>query len=104
MAKYDQGGGCPCGLHKTCICGCYNQNGKPLHAPDKTALRIQDAPTLINKWDRRYMEMAYLVSTWSKDPSSKIGAVCVNRKGQILSTGYNGFPRGIKDTEERLYV
>lgn len=54
-----------------------------------------------NKWDKRYMEMAMLVATWSKDPSSKIGAVAVNEKGQILTTGYNGFPRGIAD-DDRL--
>lgn len=54
-----------------------------------------------NKWDNRYMEMAMLVATWSKDPSSKIGAVAVNEKGQILTTGYNGFPRGIAD-DDRL--
>jgi dCMP deaminase len=55
----------------------------------------------INKWDDRYMDMAKLVATWSKDPSSKIGAVAVNEKGQILTTGYNGFPRGIAD-DDRL--
>jgi len=57
---------------------------------------------VINKWDKRYMEMARLVATWSKDPSSKIGAVAVSPKGQVLSTGYNGFPRNIEDTDERL--
>lgn len=54
------------------------------------------------KWDRRYMQMARLVSTWSKDPSSKIGSVAVGKFGQILSTGYNGFPRSIEDLPERL--
>lgn len=53
------------------------------------------------KWDHRYMEMAQLVASWSKDPSSKIGAVAVDSKGKILCTGYNGFPRGIEDTDER---
>jgi dCMP deaminase len=42
------------------------------------------------------MEVARLVSTWSKDPSTKVGAILVkNRK--IVSTGYNGFPAGIAD-------
>lgn len=54
------------------------------------------------KWDKKYIELASLVATWSKDPSSKIGAVAVSPKGQVLSTGYNGFPRGIEDTVERL--
>lgn len=53
-------------------------------------------------WNSRFMDLAQQVSTWSKDPSKQIGAVVVGDKKQILSTGYNGFPRGIEDTEERL--
>ena len=52
-------------------------------------------------WDNRYLDLAETVSSWSKDPSRKIGAVAVGSKGQILSQGYNGFPRGIDDSEER---
>jgi dCMP deaminase len=48
------------------------------------------------------MSLAREISTWSRDPSSKIGAVIVNDERRILATGYNGFPRGIADTEERL--
>ena len=55
-----------------------------------------------NKWDQRYMLMADQVAAWSKDPSTQIGAVAVNSKQQVLSTGYNGFPRGIVDKESRL--
>ena len=55
----------------------------------------------MSKWDNRYMELAKSVAGWSKDPSSQIGAVAVNEKGQILTTGYNGFPRGIND-DDRL--
>tara|TARA_Y100000114_G_C11717490_1_gene306736 strand:+ start:232 stop:651 length:420 start_codon:yes stop_codon:yes gene_type:complete len=47
------------------------------------------------------MGIAREVSTWSKDPSRQIGAVAVGEKGQILAQGYNGFPRGIKDSDER---
>ena len=54
------------------------------------------------KWDMRFLEQAQLISTWSKDPSSKIGAVIVNDERRILATGYNGFPRGIDDSPERL--
>lgn len=53
------------------------------------------------KWDNRYLEIARNVSTWSKDPSRKIGAVIIGEFGQIISQGYNGFPRGIKDLKER---
>lgn len=53
------------------------------------------------KWDNRYLDLAKQVATWSKDPSTQIGAVAVGDKGQILATGYNGFPRGIYDSPDR---
>ena len=53
-------------------------------------------------WGNKYMHLAKEISTWSKDPSTKIGAVVVGDHGQILSQGFNGFPRGIKDSEDRL--
>lgn len=59
-------------------------------------------PKVNSKWDTRFMKLAREISTWSKDPSSKIGAVIVNDDRRILATGYNGFPKGIEDTEERL--
>lgn len=55
-----------------------------------------------DKWDQRYLKLAYEVAQWSKDPSSKIGAVTVGAKGQVLSQGFNGFPRGIADLDTRL--
>jgi len=58
----------------------------------------------MNKWSERYLNLAKEISTWSKDPSKKIGAVAVGSKGQVLSQGFNGFPRGIKDTDKRLNV
>jgi len=57
---------------------------------------------LSNKWDKRYMDLAKQVGTWSKDPSKQIGAVAIGSKGQVLAQGYNGFPRGIDDNESRL--
>lgn len=41
-----------------------------------------------------------LVSKWSKDPSTQVGAVIVSPDKQILSTGYNGFPQNIEDKPE----
>jgi len=54
----------------------------------------------MDKWDTRFLNIAKEVATWSKDPSSKIGAIAVKDR-VILSTGYNGFPRGIDDSEDR---
>jgi len=56
---------------------------------------------LINKWDRRFMELALHVAQWSKDPSTKVGAVIVKPDKRIVSVGYNGFPSGVCDHEER---
>ena len=56
---------------------------------------------LSNKWDTRFLNLAEHISTWSKDPSKKIGAVAVGDQRQILAQGYNGFPRGINDADER---
>lgn len=46
--------------------------------------------------------MAKLVSGWSKDPSTKTGAVIVDPNNRVVSVGYNGFARGVKDLKERL--
>lgn len=62
---------------------------------------MRDISTLSNKWDARYIRLAREIASWSKDPSRKIGAVAVGAKGQVLAQGYNGFPRGIDDSEER---
>ncbi len=53
-------------------------------------------------WGDRYINLAKEISTWSKDPSTKVGAVVIGNNGEVLSQGYNGFPRSIKDTPERL--
>lgn len=55
------------------------------------------------KWDKRFLNLAKEISTWSKDPSTKIGAVLVNDEKRILATGYNGFPKGIHDSEMRYH-
>lgn len=47
------------------------------------------------------MTMAYLVSMKSKDPSTRVGAVIVGQNREIISTGYNGLPRGIADRNYR---
>ena len=51
-----------------------------------------------NKWDKRFLEMAKLVASWSKDPSTQVGAVAV-RNRTVIAQGYNGFPRGCDDHE-----
>lgn len=50
----------------------------------------------LNKWDRRFLQIANEVSQWSKDPGTKVGCVLVKDR-RIVSTGYNGFPQNLSD-------
>lgn len=55
------------------------------------------------KWDLRFLDLAYKISEWSKDPSTKVGAIIVDKQRRIISTGYNGLPQTIEDSDEILY-
>ena len=56
----------------------------------------------MDKWDKRFMEVASLIATWAScyQAERKIGAVIVKNK-RILTTGYNGAPAGIRTCVER---
>ena len=58
---------------------------------------------LSNKWDIRFLEMAKLVASWSKDPSTQVGCVAV-RNRNVIAQGYNGFPRGCDDHELYYFI
>lgn len=53
-------------------------------------------------WPHKYLQLATFVSSWSKDPSTKVGAVLFRPDGSIISLGYNGFARGADDSIERM--
>lgn len=53
-------------------------------------------------WDDYFMDLSGKVASRSKDRSNQVGAVAVGPDKEVRSTGYNGFPRGVKDdVEER---
>ena len=54
------------------------------------------------RWDRHFLGMALYHARLSKDPSTRVGSVIIGPDREILSGGFNGFPRGIADTPERL--
>ena len=56
----------------------------------------------MDKWDKRFMDMAQLVSTWAScyQKERKIGCVIVKNK-RVVTTGYNGAPAGVKTCVER---
>lgn len=49
------------------------------------------------KWDTRFLKLAVEISTWSKDPTRKVGCVIVNQDMKVRSIGYNGFPTWFND-------
>jgi len=55
-----------------------------------------------SKWVARFTNLAEEISTWSKDSSSRVGAVIVRPDRTIASIGFNGFPRGVEDSPERI--
>lgn len=55
-----------------------------------------------DKWSYRFLNLAETVSTWSKDPSAKVGAVLADDRKRVIAMGYNGFPDRIVDDEKLL--
>ena len=57
---------------------------------------------LTDKWIKRFLGLAEHVAQWSKDPSTKTGAVITAPDNRIISLAYNGFPQGVQD-DPQLY-
>lgn len=55
-----------------------------------------------HRWHVRFLELARQVSTWSRDPSTKCGAVLVRSDKSVASLGFNGFPMFMRD-DAHLY-
>ena len=53
-------------------------------------------------WSEYFLEMAHLVASKSKDPSTKVGCVVITEDKVVAATGYNGLPRGVEDRPERM--
>lgn len=54
-----------------------------------------------DRWDLRHYLLAMHVASWSKDPTTRVGAVAVGVDRRNIALGYNGFPPGIYDLRER---
>jgi dCMP deaminase len=48
-------------------------------------------------WDARWLGLADEVGSWSKDRSTKVGCIVIGSARQLLTAGYNGFPRRVND-------
>lgn len=53
-------------------------------------------------WDELFMSMVFLVASKSEDIHTHVGAVIVDDLNVIRGVGYNGLPRGVEETPERL--
>lgn len=54
------------------------------------------------KWNDHFMNLAMTVANKSKDPSTKVGCVLVDQDNRVISMGFNGLPRHVDDSPERL--
>lgn len=63
---------------------------------------MQDGPKLSTSWLNYFCRIVVEVASKSKDPSTKVGAIAVDLESKrILATGYNGFPAGVEESEDR---
>jgi len=66
-----------------------------------------DLPSPINlalngsRWDKRFFQLTQTTASWSEDQSRQVGCVIVSQENGILTTGYNGFPRGVANVDRR---
>ena len=58
---------------------------------------------LSDKWDLRFMDLAKHIAGWSRDPSTKVGAVAVDSRKRLVASGFNGLSRRVEDSQERLH-
>ncbi len=56
-------------------------------------------PRVVPSWDDYYMALTYIIASRSKDPSTQVGAVIVDKTNRPLGIGYNGAPQAIPDKE-----
>lgn len=64
-------------------------------------LDIDTLTVSYKKWDRRMLELAKHIASWSRDPSTQVGAIISDPRHIVVGLGFNGFPRGVHDEEER---
>lgn len=51
----------------------------------------------LTEWDKKFLNLAKHIATWSKDFSTQVGAV-IAKENRIIATGYNGLPHGLRDS------
>lgn len=72
---------------------------KGIDTPDSYSIQ---APNPVSR-DRWFYDMALAVGSYAKCHSRKIGAVLV-KNNSVISTGYNGPPRGVPTCDQRWFI
>jgi dCMP deaminase len=62
---------------------------------------VRQFANVVPSWDEYFHFLALAAASRSKDPRRMVGAVIASADRVVLATGYNGFPRGVKDSSER---
>ena len=77
----------------------HDDGGAPFPGSDSVALAAGTPEKAVasSKWDDRFMDLARMVGSWSRDPSTTVGTVIAGPDKIVLAVGYNGFPRGCDD-------
>ena len=57
----------------------------------------------LTKWDLEFIKQAKFISERSKDKNTKTGVVIVDNENTEIVSGYNKFPRGADDTDQKRY-
>lgn len=59
-------------------------------------------PEYVDNWDEYFLNIAMVASIKSKDPRCRVGAAIAKANNVLLSTGFNGLPRGVHDDKHIL--
>jgi dCMP deaminase len=75
---------------------------RPVEAKAEPEESRLDIPAHVDSWDEYFLNIAKVASIKSKDPKCPVGAVIVSQDNVVLTTGFNGLPRGVHDDEQTL--
>jgi dCMP deaminase len=73
-----------------------------LNQPELGSVAYISPTATIDEWDEYFSIIAEAVKEKSKDPKCQVGAVIVSADKVVLTTGFNGLPRGVDDDMQIL--
>jgi dCMP deaminase len=79
----------------------YANHGRDYGDETLTRQRVT-IPPAADRWLLYFLRLACEAASMSKDPSTRVGAILVNDRRSIIAAGFNGFPRRLRDSAERL--